>query len=121
MRVVAGKFILTAVQRKNLGQAWTLVGPGIRQGLTYKEWLTGNIPVVPFLKPIKLAPMKVDLSSEELRAARGVPRAEVKGEGRDLRHRADQGRQGDKAHWVVNSWVPRAHPTIPNNPSQLDG
>ena len=25
--------------------------------------------------------------------------------------------KGDKAHWVVNSWVPRAVPTIPNNPS----
>jgi hypothetical protein len=24
---------------------------------------------------------------------------------------------GDQAHWVVNSWVPRARPAIPNNPS----
>ena len=26
--------------------------------------------------------------------------------------------KGKKAHWVVNSWVPRSHPTIPNNPSR---
>ena len=45
VKEVAGKFILTAVQRQNLDQAWPLIGPGIRQGLTYKEWLTGNIPV----------------------------------------------------------------------------
>jgi len=25
--------------------------------------------------------------------------------------------KGDKAHWVVNSWVPRSHPTIPTNQS----
>ena len=73
VKVVAGKFILTAVQRKNLDQAWTIVGPGIRQDLTYKEWLTGDIPVVPFLKKIKLAPLKVGHLAEELRAPRGRP------------------------------------------------
>ena len=52
-RDLAGKFILTAVQRKRLAEAWNLAGPGIRQGMTYKEWLTGTIPVVPFLDPIK--------------------------------------------------------------------
>ena len=46
-RELAGKFILTAVQRKRLSEAWDLVGPGIRQGMTYKEWLSGAIPVVP--------------------------------------------------------------------------
>ena len=64
VKEVAGKFILTAVQRQNLDQAWPIVGPGIRQDLTYKQWLTGNIPVVPFLKKIKLAPMKVDISQK---------------------------------------------------------
>src|SRR4051812_35303631 len=65
VKVVAGKFILTAVQRQNLDQAWALVGPGIRQDLTYKEWLTGDIPVVPFLQKIKIAPMKVDISEKD--------------------------------------------------------
>ena len=34
--LVAGRFVLTAVQRKNLSEAWKLIGPGIRQDLTYK-------------------------------------------------------------------------------------
>ena len=32
--------------------------------MTYKEWLNGTIPVVPFLDAIKLAPIKVDLSKK---------------------------------------------------------
>jgi hypothetical protein len=116
VRVVAGKFVLTAVQRKNLGQAWTLAGPGIRQDLSRKEWLTGNIPVVPFLEPIKLTSLKVDLSSKnyaliELLIVPKQGRAEIY----DME--LIKVGTGDKAHWVVNSWVPRARPTIPNNPS----
>src|SRR5262249_40075137 len=80
VKEVAGKFILTAVQRQNLDQAWPVVGPGIRQDLTYKQWLTGNIPVVPFLKKIKLAPMKVDISQKDY-ALLEVVLLPVKGKG----------------------------------------
>ena len=61
-RVVAGEFILTAVQRdvpdtqlrKNLTKAWTLLAAdsphrdcgGHR--CTMKEWLSGNIPIQPY-------------------------------------------------------------------------
>jgi len=51
-RAVAGKFILTAVARKHLDQAWPLAGPALKVDTTYKEWLTGNISVIPFLDPI---------------------------------------------------------------------
>jgi hypothetical protein len=49
-RVVAGKFITTAVTRQNLAAAWKITEPGsdIRAGYTYKRWLSGNIPVQPF-------------------------------------------------------------------------
>jgi hypothetical protein len=112
VKEVAGNFILTAVQRKNLDQAWPIVGPGIRQDLTYKQWLTGNIPVVPFLKKIKLAPMKVDISQKDY-ALLEVVLLPVKGRGEiydiELIKR--------KGKWLVNSWVPRSHPTIPTNQS----
>ena len=112
VKEVAGKFILTAVQRQNLDQAWPIVGPGIRQDLTYKQWLTGNIPVVPFLKKIKLAPMKVDISQKDY-ALLEVVLLPVKGRGEiydiELIKR--------KGKWLVNSWVPRSHPTIPTNQS----
>src|SRR5205807_415632 len=47
-REVAGKFILTAVARKNLAVAYNLVTDTLKQGLTLKQWQSGNIPVVPF-------------------------------------------------------------------------
>jgi hypothetical protein len=47
-RRVAGEFIVTAVTRQNLAKAWQITHPDLRGGLTYKQWLTGNIPVVPF-------------------------------------------------------------------------
>jgi hypothetical protein len=112
VKEVAGKFILTAVQRQNLDQAWPLVGPGIRQDLSYKQWLTGNIPVVPFLKKIKLAPMKVDISQKDY-ALLEVVLLPYKGRGEiyDIELIRRQGK------WLVNSWVPRTHPTIPTNQS----
>jgi hypothetical protein len=117
-RSVAGTFILTAVQRKNLPRAWKIVGPGIRQGMTYKQWVTGTIPVVPFLDKIKLAPIHVELSTKNyalvlvdlLPVSKKVkPQVfllELKKVG-----------TGKDSHWVVDSWAPRSAPTIPNNPS----
>jgi hypothetical protein len=42
---VAAKFITAAMTRQNLPLAWKLTHPSLKQGYTYKEWLTGNIPV----------------------------------------------------------------------------
>jgi hypothetical protein len=117
-REVAGRFILTAVQRKDLAKAWTLVGPGIRQGMSYQDWLKGTIPVVPFLDPIKLAPMKVDLSEKNhaILEVILIPKsAKVKPQIFTLD--VNKVGKGKDAHWVVNSWAPRSMPTIPNNPS----
>jgi hypothetical protein len=61
-RIVAGQFILTAVQRdvpaakrrENLAKAWKITDPKsvVRQcdnrPCTYAQWLSGNIPVVPY-------------------------------------------------------------------------
>jgi hypothetical protein len=117
-RLVAGRFILTAVQRKDLAEAWKIAGPGIRQGMTYKEWLKGMIPVVPFLDPIKVAPMKVDLSEKNhaILEVILVPKSsKVKSQIFTLD--VNKVGKGKEAHWVVNSWAPRSMPTIPNNPS----
>ena len=45
---VAIRFIGTAPARENLALAYRLVTNDIRQGMTLKEWLTGNIPVTYF-------------------------------------------------------------------------
>src|SRR5690349_2177963 len=60
---VAQEFILTAVARKNLRRAYDLAGPHIKQGQTLKEWMTGNIAVIPYpVAQLDIAPMKVDYS-----------------------------------------------------------
>jgi hypothetical protein len=116
-RELAGKFILTAVQRKRLQEAWNLVGPGLRQGMTYKQWLTGTIPVVPFLDPIKLAPIKVDISEKNYAMIEViiVP-ASKNAKSQIFTMEMIKVGKGSKSHWVVNSWAPRSTPTIPNNP-----
>ena len=62
-RKVAIRFIQTAVARENLEEAWELVGPNLRGGLTRAEWITGDNPVVPYpLDQLDVAPYKVDES-----------------------------------------------------------
>src|SRR5262245_42048513 len=63
-RLAAGRFVIDAVQRKNLAEAWKLSGSEIRAGMTYKEWMTGDIPVIPFPDKIVSAPLKVDISTK---------------------------------------------------------
>jgi hypothetical protein len=106
-RDVAGRFILTAVQRKNLDEAWALAGPNVRGGLTKKEWATGNIPVVPFLDRIEAAPMKVDSSTKNhamVEIAILAKNKKVK-PGYFILDLAKVGK-GKNRHWVVNGWVP---------------
>lgn len=114
---VARQFILTAVARKNLDVAWTISGPHIRQGMPYKEWLTGNIPVVPYPgEAIDVAPMKVDYSyaNEALLEVALLPK-----KGYKIKPQIfflgliKAGKPGHK-HWVVDSWVPRASPQVPS-------
>jgi len=118
-RTVAGRFILTAVQRKNLGEAWSLAGPNVRGGLTKKQWETGNIPVVPFLDKIDAAPIKVDSSTKDhamIEIALVAKSKSVK----PAYFFVDLIRigKGTNRHWVVDGWVPAyGRPDIPANPN----
>src|SRR6476469_137433 len=117
-RDVAGRFILTAVRRQHLGEAWKLSGPEIRQDLTHKQWMTGNIPVVPYLHPISVTPMKIDYSFKNtaLVEVALVPKKGVKGTTYLFWLELKRVGTGPKAHWLVWSWVPRYAPAIPANP-----
>lgn len=111
---VAGQFILTAVQRKNLEEAWKLSGPQIRAGLTYKQWLSGNIAVVPWLGTIGQVPLKVDFSypGDVEFTVVITPKAGTKG-------KSDTfiiGLKRFEKQWKVTSWVPYEPPPIPANP-----
>jgi hypothetical protein len=44
-QAVAGKYVISAMTRQNLPLSWKLTHPSLRAGYTYKQWLTGNIPI----------------------------------------------------------------------------
>ncbi len=115
-RRVAVRFIQTAVARENLEEAWMLVGPTLRGGLTRKEWLTGDNPVVPFpIDKLEVAPYKVD-ESYETSALLEVALLPRKGSG--VRAQVfflglTKVGTGTQARWVVDNWVPRASAPVP--------
>jgi len=119
-RRVARRFIETAVARKNLGEAYTLVTEEIRQGQSLKSWMTGNIAVVPYpVDAVKYAPMKIDFSyprEAQIEIAL-LPKRGAKV--RPLLFMMDLVKRGDR--WLVNAWVPRATAPVPAQASSSGG
>ena len=117
-RVVAREFVVTAVARRNLAAAWTISGPNVRGGLTHAEWMTGNIPVIPY--PVASlqygAPFKIDYSFANQAlievALLPTPSTKIKPQIFDLLLRKVRGADGT-SHWVVDSWVPHGSVPVP--------
>lgn len=110
-RVVAGKFIATAVTREDLAAAWKIIEPGspLRAGYSYKQWLTGNIPVQPFpAKAIAGASFKVESSHPgELTLNVYVfakPKSGVKSQSFFIVLHPHG--KGKNKRWLVNYWIP---------------
>ncbi len=113
---VAIQFIKTAVARKNLDEAWTLVGPNLRGGLTKAEWTTGNNPVVPYpIDRLDVAPFKVDESftNSALIEIVLIPKPGAGVRSQDFFLQLVKVGKGSNAHWVVDNWVPRAGAVVP--------
>ena len=45
---VLADFVDHAVARHDVGTAWTIAGPALREGTTRRDWQKGDIPVVPY-------------------------------------------------------------------------
>lgn len=113
-RQVASKFILTAVARKHLAQAWPLAGPAFRADTTYKEWLSGNIAVIPFLSRIALAKFKIDsLGRNAAQVEVAIIPQNPKVKGQFFIMRLLKIGVGAKRHWVVNYWIPKGGYAVP--------
>jgi hypothetical protein len=120
---VAYRFITTAVARKDLAAAWKVSGASIRGGLTYKEWLRGNIPVIPYpLETRGFAPrMKIDYSYRNEAQLELVLQAKAGSGVRpqlfiiELKRVASADRT---KRWIVDNWVPRTALAIPKDPAQ---
>jgi hypothetical protein len=113
---VARRFIETAVARKNLPEAYNLVTEQIRQGQSLKSWNTGNIAVIPYpVDAVKYAPMKIDFSYPK-EAQIEVALLPKSGSGvKGQLFIMDLVKRNGK--WLVNSWVPRSSPMVPNGSS----
>lgn len=120
-RVAAGEFILAAAGREDLPKAWKLSHPELKAqcACTYKQWLTGNIPVQYYpTANLEGAEFGVDESS----ATRVVleilltPKA-----GEDVRPQTffiglKKVGKGKQARWLVDYWAPSGSPPVPENP-----
>ena len=115
-RRVAIRFIQTAVARENLGEAWTLVGPNLRGGLTRAQWVTGNNPVVPYpIERLDVAPYKVDASytKSALIEVALLPRKNAGVRAQVFFLELKKVGTGAESRWVVDNWVPRASTVVP--------
>ena len=119
-RKVAGKFILTAVARRNVDQSWAITHPDLRAGYTRKEWATGNLPIVPYpTRAISEARFRVDALEENLiqldvallpRAGSGITKAGV------FKIGLVAVGEGENRRWLVDYWGPSGGPPIPTPP-----
>ena len=101
-------FVQSAVVRKRLDSSYDMVAPELKEGMTRKDWRTGNIPVVPF-PAVGLAGWKLDYSYANdvafdlaLVAKPGSP---IVGKTFtiELKHLG----AGKHGRWLVVAWVPR--------------
>ena len=108
-RAVAGQFVVTAVTRQDLKTSWRITHPELKTGYSYKQWLTGNIPV-PFYaaKSIDAASFKVESShpSEVMLDLLIIPKkGAVEGPQAFFVSLKAVG-NGKAKHWLVTSFIP---------------
>lgn len=60
----ANRFLRTAVARERPIEAWDLVHPTLREGISKRAWASGEIPVVPY--PVESAIYRLDYSRQNL-------------------------------------------------------
>jgi hypothetical protein len=117
VKTIAQKFILTAVARKNLADAYELVGPQIKQGMSLAEWKTGKIAVIPFpVDKLAYAPFKVDYAHpNDILMEVALLAKDGSGVKSQLFFiNLKKFGKGANARWLVDNWVPRSSPRIPD-------
>lgn len=115
---VVERFIHAAVGREDLRAAYALSGPQIRQGMSLRQFLAGNIAVVPFPVDSRTkASMKVAYSHPD-RAQLAVYLATPGRNVTNSPHSFYVDLIKRNGTWLVNNWVPRWTPPIPTNPGR---
>ena len=108
-RLVAGRFILTAVKRQHMVEAYKLSGPDVIQGMSLKEWMKGDIAVTPYLPKIDVVTVHPEYSykNEAVLKIIIVP----KGNGKASTFLLTLKRFGKR--WLVNDWQPTGRMDLP--------
>ena len=114
---LARQFIKTAVERRDLDAAYTMVHADLKGNLTRKQWDTGNIPVVSYAaRNADTAAFTIDYS---FKTAALLEVDLVAKRGQDQRPHLlffiGLKRAGGKptGRWLVNYWQPHWKPPVP--------
>ncbi len=119
VRTTIRTFLATAVARKHLDQSWDVIAPSMKQGYTFKSWSHAKaLPVVPYpIADVDTTQYYLDYAStKEILLEVGVS-APAKAKMRPTAFQlglVPRG-QGVQKHWLVNYWMPRWTPPIPEN------
>jgi hypothetical protein len=120
---VAGKFILSAVTREDMAAAWKITDPesDIRKcgeaPCTYKEWLTGNVPIQVF--PAEELDDATFAIHESLPGLAVLQVALLPKDGSAMKGQVfyvglRKVGTGSKAKWLVTYWAPHAINPVPD-------
>lgn len=116
-RKVVAQFINTAVARKNLAQAWKVSSPTLKEGVTYKQWMSGDIPVTPYdIDSVGRAPVRLDWShpKEVGFTVSLLPRDGSTEKPQTFNITVKRFGQGAKAKWLVDYWAPYSPAAVPD-------
>jgi len=120
-RQAAGEFILAAAGREDLKKAWELSHPELRKqcGCTYKQWLTGNIPVQYYpTGNLEGATFDVDEATERRVVLEVLlspkPGEEIEPQPFFIGLKAVG--KGAKLEWLVDYWAPIVGIPVPQTP-----
>ena len=111
------QFINTAVARKNLAQAWKISGPEIKAGLTHKQWLSGEIPVIPYdIGSVSRAPVSLDWSypKEVGFTVSLLPKDGSSEKPQTFNITVKKYGKGASGKWLVDYWAPYSPAAVPD-------
>jgi hypothetical protein len=107
----------TAVSRRHLGDSWAVVAPVLRKGYTYNQWAHAKaLPIIPYpVADLDQVQYYLDYAStKEILVEVGVSAK------KSLRIRPTTFQlalspvgTGANARWMVNYWMPRWTPPVP--------
>jgi hypothetical protein len=99
-------FISTSVARHHPERSWPIVHPLLREGMTKREWSTGNIPVVPY-PAVGVLMLKLDYVIDETAQVEILLEPSPKAHLTRKTFLIELRRLPKPPHrWAVSSWVP---------------